>query len=208
MPTIAYSQTWDVDTGSPDGFDQMTRSTTTKHAGAGAVRLNGIGATAYWLKNIGSTQNLLVMQAYVYFASLPIANNIEILGTWVSGYGDVGIGYDLASNKFHCEANGASHTPGGAALATSTWYKVDLKINATSSTIAVDGAIDGTNLIQATDSGGPLSLIDYRIGNTTVNSTMDMFVDDFQVSFQTGDYPIGAGVTSGGATSMLLLGVG
>lgn len=208
---VVYSQTWDVDLGTPDGSNLATRDTVTKRTGAGALRLNCTADVAYWLKNaVGGAQQVIVMQAYLRFASLPTGSVPELFGTYATGPGALSFGYDQPSGKCYMEISNASNqTPNGPVLAINTWYRFDLKYVGNGGTISVDGMIDGTAITQNTYGSGPYSGGDYRIGEYGVAATYDLYVDDFQVSHVVTDYPIG--FTVGGAGSganMLTLGVG
>lgn len=191
MPTIVYSATWDVDLESPLDSLNASQQTTIKHTGAGALRLNPTADVGYWTKTAaGGTPTTLVMQAYVYFATLPSATTNFILGARDGGGNFGQIGFDQGASKFYCTWSGGG-TGNGPAITTATWYKLDLRIGATG---AVDAKVNGTDLTQDAG-GGVLTINEYKVGSWATSLTMDMYVDDLFVSNTAADYPITSAIT-------------
>lgn len=191
MPTYAYQQTWDVDLGSPNGSTNATRVTSPVHDGAGALRLNAPADVAYWLKTAPTSTQVVVMRAYVRFATLPSVTTADLFGGYVGGTGFFGIGYNKTNNQFFCEIEpGAGGASGGPVLATNTWYLLDLKVDAHLNPVTVNARVDGTALAQASFAAGPFTIGDYRIGEFQASQTYDMYVDTFDVSHLAADYPL------------------
>lgn len=202
MPTLVYQQTWDVDTGSPDGSANMTRSTTTVHDGAGSVRLLAPADAAYWLKN--ATTQVMVGHVWMYFHVLPGADAPDLFGGFATGPGQMGLGFDITTGKMYCEIGSETPaTPGGPVLVVDTWYELDVGIKADAATVTVDGRVNRTALIQNSRTGGPFTMGDYRLGEYGFAETYDLFFDTLDVSHTFADYPLGGTATALPSTSWL-----
>ena len=194
MPTIVFSEDWNSALGG-DTTSNATRDTTTTYEGAGSCKLTLSAATGYWIKNSTGSPAIVVMQAYVRFSALPTAN-CELLTVYTAGAGAHGFGYKQADNKFVLvEGNFLGHTAEGSALATDTWYKLDVKIDGTTNPITVDGKVNDVAFSQVTQAVAGTTWGDYRVGTFNAANTYTMFADKLRVSHTSGDYPITDGAS-------------
>lgn len=187
---VAYQDGWNDQTVGGDETSNASISTTTTYEGGAALRLQATAGVAYWNKNaIGGNPNVLVMRAYVRYATLPNAN-VTILTAYTNGVSAAGVGYHSASGEIRTVRDGA-YAASGRAIVANTWYRIDVRVDASTGTWYVDAMVDGTPITSSSGSpGGPGTFADYRLGDFSNTATWDGFWDKLAVSHDPSAYPI------------------
>lgn len=189
MPTIVFSENWDVALNGTDSFN-ASRVTTPTFAGAGAMRIQTTLQVGYWDNTISQgAQAVVVMQAYIRFTTLP-AENIRLLGCDLVSGGGYGIWIDPVTGKFVCVSQGVLGTPGGPVVVTGTWYKLDVRVDARANPSLVDGRVDGVALPQSSLSEAATTTDAYKVGDGGRSPTWDAYFDELRASHIAADFPI------------------
>lgn len=193
MPTIVYSETWDVDDGAPDLQLNSARSTTVARTGAGSIRINPTAAVGYWHKNAaGALTKVVVYRVWARFDTKPAADMLRLLGVFKGGVGEMGVGYKQSSNQFGVfDGSATIANAGGPTVTTGQWYRLDCRVDATANPWKTDVQIDGTALTQTTQAVASSTFADptYHLGTDSEALTFDLFFDDLSVSHTAADYP-------------------
>lgn len=188
MPSIDYSQDFEVDDGTPDSFFNEARTTVSPITGVGSLRLNPTAQQAYWIKN-STARPVQVMKFKFKFTTFP-AIDINLCDNVINGLGDYGVKWDAASGKLKAWSFDGG-TVGGPVIVAGTTYTVDVRFDGTNAIHTVDAMIDGVALTQATRNGGAGTLANYVLGDSdAAGSTYDVRFDDLFVSHLSADYPI------------------
>lgn len=201
MPALVYVTGWEHGLVSISGgglandTSNASISSTTVRTGTYSVRINTAASTGYWEKTIDTPSNILVVRFYVRFATLPSANCLIFNDDNAST--NAGIGYRQATQQFCTMLNSVYGAAGGPVITTGVWYRIDCKIDASTGTLTVDGAVDGTALTQSSGAFASATFNAYKLGPNDTSVTSDIFFDDFIVSNTVGDYPLGAGYVRG-----------
>lgn len=154
-------------------------SSTTVRSGTYSWRANPSASTGFYRKQIsGSNQNTGgYLRAYVYIASLP-GTTIQLLR--FSSTANAHLASLRLTSTGTLTLNNAANTQVGSAssaLSTNTWYRLELKCDATAATGTIEGKIDGVSFASGNNSSrGSWARILW--GVITPNATCDIFFDD------------------------------
>ena len=202
MATITYLTGWEHGVLSLSGgglandWTNASVSSALSRSGTYAVRLNPTAAVGYWEKAIdGASPTVIVARLYVRYATLPGSNALVFNDDNAST--NLGIGYKHADGKFATFLNDIYGTSGGPTVTTDTWYRIDLKLDASTGTATVDAQVDGVALPQSSGAFASAAFNAYKIGSNNSSVTMDLYADDFVASHTSGDYPLGDGYVRG-----------
>jgi hypothetical protein len=190
MPTIVYTQTFDVDDGSPEDASNWSRVTSPTFAGAGALRINPTGAVGYWHKNAGATPATFVYRVWLRFDTKPSSNLNRVVNCFAGGVGEMALGFDSTANKFGIFDGGAIVNTGGPSISASQWYRIDLRVNASANPWVVDAQVDSSALTQTTGAYTASTFNRYDLGTDSESLTYDLIFDSLDVSHTGADYPI------------------
>jgi hypothetical protein len=191
VPTIVYSENWNVDLGAPDSSVAAARVTSPVYEGAGALRINPTAGVGYWSKNTpGADPNVIVYLIYARFDDFPAADLFKVLDVTADGVSNSGLGYDVSSNQFGTWDGTSALSVGGPTLSLNTWYRLDLRVNMSANPWVVDAKVNGTDLPQETLAFAASTVANYRLGSNSETDTWDLFFDYWFVSYTSSDYPI------------------
>lgn len=191
MPTLVLDETFDSTTGSPDQTANVTWVATPAYEGGGSVSIADGG---YWIKNAVGTSALTVKRAWIRFSTLPDVDLGQLFGVYYTGSGQAGFGFDVSESKFCLVIVGEFFAAEGPSVSADTWYRLDLKVDYSSTDPVVDGQVNGTAFTQRTRSDvadGPFNATDYRVGDYATTNIADIYMDRLSVSNTAGDYPLG-----------------
>jgi hypothetical protein len=178
------------------GVGTPTIDTTTVRTGLRSVRFNAVAAgviagSATGVCAIGANA-VNVARFALRFATLP-NGNVVICTTGSAPTIDWGLYFQVSDGKLYCRAGGVNGAT-GVALATNTWYMIDLRftIDATGLLMTVDARVDGIGLGTAA-LGAFVTEANYWVFGLRTAVTADMYADDFLASNTSADYPFGDG---------------
>jgi hypothetical protein len=137
------------------------------------------------------------VRVYLRLASLPAADVNELLMLDTALGNDLRLGYQTSSKKLTLRFGAAAVTVASSTVAAGTWYRIDLRLVASSNPRAAVWQIDGAvqTPISSAETGSTVSTL--RLGSTAVADTFTANYDDVLISATSGDYPIGAGTVVG-----------
>lgn len=159
--------------------------------GARSLKVNptaATGAAAIVAGQLPATF-IYVMRFYVSYSSLPTAN-VCVGGT--NNTNQPGAYFKSSDSKIYAGMSGSLGAT-GVSITSGTWYRIDIKVNATSNPWTVDVQVNGVSCSQFTNAvagAGPTALV---LGEVVTNSSFDAYYDDVLISQTSADYPIGAG---------------
>lgn len=169
-------------------------STTTVRSGARSLRANPSAATCSSLASSAQYSSVIaVIRVYVYFTTLPTTNSLWIALAAASGSSKGGVYYKVADGKLYARSQSGVDGATGISVTTGQWYRIDIKVNATTNPNLIDAKVDGVDLGQVSDPVAGSTLTDVSLLASLANLSCDVYVDDLLVSGTSGDYPIGAG---------------
>lgn len=158
-------------------------SSTTKRTGSYAWRANPSASTGFYRHQLYTSNQTSTgyLRAYINIATLP-GTTIQILR------------FSTTANA-HCASirltstgtltlNNAANTQVGSAssaLSTNTWYRIELKLDGSTTTSALDARIDGVSFASGNNSSAA-SWARILWGAITPNSTCDIFFDDIAIN--------------------------
>ena len=177
------------------GSTAATISTTTFRSGLRALRTNTTLSSCYGAITKGISGTVLVFRAYLYITTAPTVSRViqagQILGDTVYG-----LGYNTADSKWYpAYDDNTTVTFGstGVTLATSTWHRIDYRLNVAANPHLLDVTVNGTALTQLSRAVAATTISSVRLGSSSALSSFDVYHDDFKVSVTSGDYPLGGG---------------
>jgi len=163
-------------------FHDVSFDTDTPLSGKRSLRLNPEASQQYAITKESFGVGVYVIRLRCRFDVLPD------LPSYLVGDGSGGVKF-VDGQLYSASASGRGAT--GAAVEVGTEYIVDLKIDSTVSPWLIDASVNGEPLGQwAQPSPAHTNARQVRIGDLNVR-TMDVVVDDFQLSTLAADYPIG-----------------
>ncbi len=144
---------------------------------------------------IGS--GVAVVRVYVRLAGLPVADVNELLILDAAAGSDLRLGYQASSQQLTLRFASAAVTVGSTTVSAGTWYRIELRLVASTNPRTADWRIDGVaqTAISATETASTVSTL--RLGSTVVADTFTANYDDVLISVTSGNYPIGAGTVVG-----------
>jgi hypothetical protein len=176
-------------------------STVTVRSGARAMRINPTaGATECWMDQLTPLNGTgCTVRVYVNFATLPNQDIDIVAQTCVSGpYGSTR--FKTSDSKLYASvliSGTAARTNSvtGFSVTTGQWYRVDFKYTVSGANAVVTTSIDGTELDTVTVAhGGSFNLHAPLLGfSNSVTYTADYYLDDYILTTDAADYPIGPG---------------
>lgn len=162
-------------------------STTTVRTGTYAWRANPTAGTGFWRVHVfSSNQNSGgYLRVYVNIATLP-GTTIQLIR--FSDTANAQLCSLRLTSTGTLTLNAANNSQVGsasAALNTGTWYRLELKCDATNATGTIDGRIDGVSFASGNNtSRGSWARILW--GAITPNSTCNIFFDDVAINDSSG----------------------
>jgi hypothetical protein len=175
---------------------QVQAVTSPARNGAYALRVNADGSAGGTNASVAvsGSPTVLVARTYVRFAALPATDaNILAFTTSVGGPQNGRITYKSGSARLAAAFEGGVEKVSTVPIATDTWYRVDVRLDASASTFTLDWQVNGTNGLQATYAAGAAgAFTNVRLG-TGAGFTYECFYDDVAVSTTSADYPLGDG---------------
>lgn len=193
MPTV-LTQNWNTDLGSPDGSTGASRVTTNPAEGSGCLQLTAAADVGYWLKNLPSAKSITISNFYIRFSTFPGLTNAKIF-TVQEFAGWDGVYFDSSTRAFKAGIGGVFGAPAPVTLALNQWYRVDCRVDVSTTVFAVDVVINGYAISSVSSSGGTISTSpDVRFGNFDAADTWTGFFDALSVSQTYSDFPLGDSV--------------
>lgn len=175
------------------GVGTMTVSKSIFRSGTRSLRLQASGAetgadcyTQFALGFDLGNQLDRVIQAFVYFATLPNAD--VYLGSW----GSLGLCYHVSSGEFRTYTGTTVGPATGIVPTTGVWYRLDMRLSSSGGvgtfSSRVDGRIlpDQTGTSSGTDGWRPSC----QSLDGATNVTFDIYWDDITNSHTAADYPL------------------
>lgn len=176
--TSASLNVWDVAQGA------VTMVTSPVRTGLRALQVAPAGAAASGGYNLTAGTRVATMAFYIRFATLPSALVGLAVFVNASGNSTFQIG---ATNQFQVAAGGVTPVATGVTVATNTWYRVVVELDATTGTHTIRARIDGGTEISDTAALAAADITAARFG-TLGAQTYTAFYDDFLLSITDGDY--------------------
>jgi hypothetical protein len=167
-------------------------STSIVRSGSRSGRANPTSSTGALTSTAFPSSSLFVIRCYVYFATLPNAT-CELITTNAAPGSRVGAYFNSSDNKIYAGNSTSNLGATGVTVSTGQWFRIDVKIDVSTSSWLIDVSVDGTSCGQRNNSAAPTSYTWLNLGTLT-DVTQDIFFDDFIMSNTLTDYPIGAGV--------------
>lgn len=159
--------------------------TGTVRSGLRSLRLNLSGAAGAFNGNsaiAGAGTTDWVVRFYVRFATLPSATSAV-----VATENSYGVYFKASDSSLYVGSSTIVLGLTGVAITSGQWYRVDLKMTATT----LDAQVDGVAVGQLVGVYAVSQRID--VGSVATATTRDQFTDDIITSNTLADYPIGAG---------------
>lgn len=174
------------------GTSTPTISTSTFRSGARSIRFNPTAQTSrLLLTTSGGTlsSNKWIGRFYVRFATLPNTTCDLFFN------GEDGVFFNASDNKIYAgyDVSGITLGATGVSVTTGQWYRIDFKIDSSTSPHLTDVQVDGVACGQASSVSGGASFNSVIFGVSRATTTGDIFFDDVLISFTLADYPLGAG---------------
>lgn len=162
-------------------------STTTVRSGTYAGRANPNASTGFFRSDIfASNQNSGgYLRVYVNIATLPGATIQLVRFSSTANAHLASLRLTSTGTLTLNAANNSQVGSASSALSTGTWYRLELKCDATNATGTVDGRIDGVSFASGNNSSRG-SWARALVGAITPNSTCDIFFDDWAVNDSSG----------------------
>lgn len=193
MPTV-YGETWDTALNGIDNAN-VARVTDPVFGGLGALRGQPSASVSYWTADaVGTDPSVLVMRAYVRFPSLP-AIDLDILRGSVDGVTFGSIRFDTSESKFGTALDDVLAAAGGPTIVVDTWYRVALRVDASTGTWTVDGQVaeglgEATALTQSSGAFTSSTFSTYKLIDDDTVGTYTVYLDELVVSHTSVDHPI------------------
>jgi hypothetical protein len=141
---------------------------------------------------------IAVVRIYVRLAALPAANVNELLILDAAAGNDLRLGYQAISQKLTLRFANAAVTLASSTVAAGTWYRLDLRLIASTNPRTASWQIDGVAQAAVTGAAGAASTVStLRLGSTVAADVFTANYDDVVISATSADYPIGAGTVVG-----------
>lgn len=167
-------------------------STTTVRSGARSFRFNPTTLDGSADSTALTASNVMVVRAYVRFATLPNVDCQILEPTGVN----CGAYFKASDSKIYAgEGAIGAFTFGasGVAVTTGQWYLIEMRSDTSGGSKVIDVRVDGVDCAQYTHGTGGATPTKLAIGVNGISTTADVFFDDILISQTSADYPIGAG---------------
>lgn len=138
-----------------------------------------------------------VVRVYLRLASLPVANVNELLLVDAAAGNDLRLGYQASSQKLTLRFGAAAATVASSTVSAGTWYRIDLRLVASTNPRTAAWQIDGVAQTAISAAGTASTVSTLRLGSTVAADVFTANYDDVLISATSGDYPIGAGTVEG-----------
>lgn len=173
------------------GAPAPTFSTSTVRSGSRSLRINNTGGSSWAVMANQPTQSINVFRFYIYFTTLP---NVDWTLTQNGGVATGVVLYFKAADSSIYSKISTNSSSSGIPVTTGKWYCVDVMIRSYQDPWTIDFKIDGIAAPQLSFSTANGSMVAVSsLGQSSGNTTADVFFDDYILSNTEADYPIGPG---------------
>jgi hypothetical protein len=176
----------------------ITSDSTVSRTGAYSLKITDPAAAANNASLAFGGPGIAVVRIYIRLAALPAANVNELLLVDAAAGNDLRLGYQAASQKLTLRFANAAVTVASSTVAAGTWYRLDLRLTASTNPRTASWQIDGVAQTAVTNVAGAASTISaLRLGSTVAADTYTANYDDVLISATSASYPIGPGTVVG-----------
>ncbi len=181
------SSTDDVEVTLNSGAIAVTSSRV--RSGAYAWRANPSGATGFWRQHVlsSNSSNTGYLRVYVNIATAPGGTIQLIRFSNVSNAHVASLRLNADRTVGLFAADNSQVGSNSAALSLDTWYRLELKLDGSTATSALEGKVDGTTFASGNNSSAaPWGCILW--GAIAGNNTSDIYFDDVAINDSTGSF--------------------
>lgn len=168
----------------------MSFVTGRRGAGSFAVQIVENGATSSRLGKLVAAGNRTVVESfYVRITAKPSVDSHLWVGVaFVNNF----VGIASATGFIYAQVTGGTQRNDNVDISDGQWHLIDVKLDSSTATYALDVRVDGRALTQATNTSTIADITETRLGSTAAAHTLTCQYADWVRSVTAGDFPIGA----------------